>query len=106
MKHCIDCGKELATSLEEFGEIGKEKSQSCFLEEQWKQPENEIETLQDEISDLDEKIDELDEQIEELEDECRPLEIDRARKQKRLDELVRLTTNEEVARLVQGEILA
>jgi chromosome segregation ATPase len=95
MKHCIDCGKELPTFLDEFGELGKEKCQSCFLEAQWKQPANEIETLQEEISDLDEKIDDLDEQIEELEDECRPYEIDRARKQKRLDELVRLTANKE-----------
>lgn len=35
MKTCVDCGCDLPTPLDEFGEIGEERCQTHWLEHQW-----------------------------------------------------------------------
>lgn len=70
MKTCSnpDCNKELHSPLEEFGEIGDEVCQSCFLNGQEQTKKNEKQ-----IADYQKKIESIESEIEDLEDEINQL---------------------------------
>lgn len=57
MKTCSSCGKELQTSLDEFGDMRSPICMSCFFDGKGEDASTEIEELEDEISECEEEID-------------------------------------------------
>lgn len=63
MKTCLDCGDDLPTPLDEFGDIGDERCMSHFLEYQWNKPDRTIEALTELKEELEFKKESLEDRI-------------------------------------------
>ena len=73
MKTCVDCGCDLPTPLDEFGDIGKERCEHCHLEYLWNDRKSSselhlLEAIDEANADVENARDELDEAEDRLRD--------------------------------------